>query len=552
MATGGAEGAAVGTMVRLTQARDPTMTLSLQSLPAPNPRSADPEVLAREIVERLAYRVGKDPKVAKPHDWLQAVILITRDRAIEYWMNATRTTYLEGEKRVYYLSLEFLIGRLMRDAVSNLGLTEAMRAALEAPRRRLRRDRRARGRRRPRQRRPRPPRRLLHGEHGDRRRARLRLRHPLPPRPLPPGDPRRQPGRAARDLARARQPLGVRPPRGGLRHRLRRPGRVPRPERRRGALRLAAGREGEGDRLRHPDRRLARRAGEHAPALEGRPDRPDPPRRLQRRRPFRQPRREQPRRRADPRPLPRRHLARRAGAAPPPGVFLLLRLAAGHPAPAHAAVRPARQPRRQGGDPAQRHPPGGLRRRADAAAHGRPRARLRRGLGAHHRLDRLHQPHAPARGAGELAGAALRAAAAAAHADHLRDQRPPAEVGAGRAQDDRRRDPQRQPDRRDRRAAGAHGQPRLRRRPLDQRRRGDALGAPEGDALQGSAPDVPGPDQQQDQRHHPAPLAAAVQPRPDPAHRRHHRPEVPRRHRRAARPREARRRARPSRTPSPG
>jgi starch phosphorylase len=107
------------------------MTLSLQSLPRPNPRSAEPEILAREIVDRLAYRVGKDPKVAKPHDWLQAVILITRDRAIEHWMHATRETYLEGEKRVYYLSLEFLIGRLMRDAVSNLGLTEPMRAALK-------------------------------------------------------------------------------------------------------------------------------------------------------------------------------------------------------------------------------------------------------------------------------------------------------------------------------------------------------------------------------------------------------------------------------------
>lgn len=107
------------------------MTLSLQSLPAPNPRSSDPEILAREIVERLAYRVGKDPKVAKQHDWLQAVILVTRDRAIEYWMNATRTTYLEGEKRVYYLSLEFLIGRLMRDAVSNLGLSDSMRSALK-------------------------------------------------------------------------------------------------------------------------------------------------------------------------------------------------------------------------------------------------------------------------------------------------------------------------------------------------------------------------------------------------------------------------------------
>jgi starch phosphorylase len=107
------------------------MTLSLHSLPAPTPRSSDPAVLAKEIVDRLTYRVGKDPTVAKPHDWLQAVILITRDRAIEYWMNATRHTYLGGEKRVYYLSLEFLIGRLMRDAASNLGLAEPMRAALK-------------------------------------------------------------------------------------------------------------------------------------------------------------------------------------------------------------------------------------------------------------------------------------------------------------------------------------------------------------------------------------------------------------------------------------
>lgn len=107
------------------------MTLSLQSLPHPNPRSYEPEILAREIVERLMYRVGKDPKVAKPHDWLQAVVLITRDRAIEYWMSATRETYMEGDKRVYYLSLEFLIGRLMRDAVSNMGLTDSMRDALK-------------------------------------------------------------------------------------------------------------------------------------------------------------------------------------------------------------------------------------------------------------------------------------------------------------------------------------------------------------------------------------------------------------------------------------
>ncbi len=93
-------------------------------------RSDAPDELAREIVERLTYRVGKDPKAANEHDWLQATILITRDRAIERWMESTRSAYESEAKRVYYLSLEFLIGRLMRDAVSNLGLLEPMRAAL--------------------------------------------------------------------------------------------------------------------------------------------------------------------------------------------------------------------------------------------------------------------------------------------------------------------------------------------------------------------------------------------------------------------------------------
>jgi glycogen phosphorylase len=101
------------------------------TLLSPAPRGDDPGELAREILERLTYRIGKDPKVAKPHDWLMATILVTRDRAIERWMDSTRSTYATGAKRVYYLSLEFLIGRLMRDAVSNLGLTEAMHAALK-------------------------------------------------------------------------------------------------------------------------------------------------------------------------------------------------------------------------------------------------------------------------------------------------------------------------------------------------------------------------------------------------------------------------------------
>ncbi|MGO6904540.1 glycogen/starch/alpha-glucan family phosphorylase, partial [Rhizobium ruizarguesonis] len=59
-----------------------------------------------------------------------ATILVVRDRIIDRWMASTREVYATGAKRVYYLSLEFLIGRLMRDAVSNLGLMEEVRDAL--------------------------------------------------------------------------------------------------------------------------------------------------------------------------------------------------------------------------------------------------------------------------------------------------------------------------------------------------------------------------------------------------------------------------------------
>ena len=96
----------------------------------PAPRTSDPEQLATELLERLKYRIGKDPKVAKPHDWLTAAILVARDRVTDNWMDSTKRTYAEGRKRVYYLSLEFLIGRLMRDTMTNIGIMDSMRIAL--------------------------------------------------------------------------------------------------------------------------------------------------------------------------------------------------------------------------------------------------------------------------------------------------------------------------------------------------------------------------------------------------------------------------------------
>ncbi|RWC91165.1 MULTISPECIES: glycogen/starch/alpha-glucan phosphorylase [unclassified Mesorhizobium] len=105
---------------------------SAMTIEAPALDNPDPKTLAEEVLMSLKYRVGKDTTVATQYDWLTASIKVVRDRVVDHWMQATKEAYDQQEKRVYYLSLEFLIGRLMRDAFSNLGLMENMREALSS------------------------------------------------------------------------------------------------------------------------------------------------------------------------------------------------------------------------------------------------------------------------------------------------------------------------------------------------------------------------------------------------------------------------------------
>jgi starch phosphorylase len=94
------------------------------------PQGKTGELEAR-ILGALRHRVGKTERAAKPHDWYNAAVLALRDDIIDRWFESTSRAHEAGAKRVYYLSLEFLIGRLLRDALSNLGATRAMAAALE-------------------------------------------------------------------------------------------------------------------------------------------------------------------------------------------------------------------------------------------------------------------------------------------------------------------------------------------------------------------------------------------------------------------------------------
>jgi len=99
----------------------------LHSVPA-RPVAADAVTEMREaILGKLAFAIGRSPANARERDWYAATALALRDRIVEACVASDAAV---PNKRVYYLSLEFLIGRLTSDALNNLGLFETTKAAL--------------------------------------------------------------------------------------------------------------------------------------------------------------------------------------------------------------------------------------------------------------------------------------------------------------------------------------------------------------------------------------------------------------------------------------
>ena len=82
------------------------------------------------ILAKLRLAIGKDAAMATRHDWYKAAALALRDRIVHRWLTTEKQSYDAGSKRVYYLSLEFLIGRLFTDALNNMGLLPVFDAAL--------------------------------------------------------------------------------------------------------------------------------------------------------------------------------------------------------------------------------------------------------------------------------------------------------------------------------------------------------------------------------------------------------------------------------------
>ncbi len=92
--------------------------------------SSDVAGLKRSISNKLIYAVGKDPVAASRQDWMNATALAIRDRLVDRWMRTTRAQYEQDVKRVYYLSMEFLIGRTFTNALLALDIYDDVKRAL--------------------------------------------------------------------------------------------------------------------------------------------------------------------------------------------------------------------------------------------------------------------------------------------------------------------------------------------------------------------------------------------------------------------------------------
>jgi starch phosphorylase len=105
--------------------------MSQQFIPKPEPGGLDPESILDAFAWRMMYSVARDQYNATDLDAFQALAYAVRDRLMDRWFATQDAYYQRDVKRVYYLSLEFLLGRLLISNILNLGAngayTEAVR-----------------------------------------------------------------------------------------------------------------------------------------------------------------------------------------------------------------------------------------------------------------------------------------------------------------------------------------------------------------------------------------------------------------------------------------
>jgi len=101
------------------------------SLPKPPPGRLDVPGVVEAFAHQMMYSVAKGEHTASQFNVYQALAFAVRDRLMERWFLTQDTYYRHDAKRVYYLSMEFLMGRALLNNILNLGAYDAHARAME-------------------------------------------------------------------------------------------------------------------------------------------------------------------------------------------------------------------------------------------------------------------------------------------------------------------------------------------------------------------------------------------------------------------------------------
>ncbi len=91
---------------------------------------ADVSAFKESILRHVRYSLGREWEELSGRELFSAVSLAVRDRILDRMLETERRVRVEGAKRVYYLSMEFLVGRSLSNNLHNLGLFDICRDAL--------------------------------------------------------------------------------------------------------------------------------------------------------------------------------------------------------------------------------------------------------------------------------------------------------------------------------------------------------------------------------------------------------------------------------------
>jgi len=105
----------------------PDPSPSLQDLPRPERDAAS---LCRDFRRYLTLTLGRDPWTHDDHSQYQALVLAVRDRLMIPWRQTARLRREHDSRQAYYLSMEFLMGRALRNALLNVDLEVPARDAM--------------------------------------------------------------------------------------------------------------------------------------------------------------------------------------------------------------------------------------------------------------------------------------------------------------------------------------------------------------------------------------------------------------------------------------